>query len=179
MTQAMGWTRTGISTAALVNWLAMGVGAFLWGALSDLGTRTVLLLGGGLLGLGLVTASQATTLGQFQLAVTVLSVAGLASLGGKIVCGLIADRVGAKHTLVVGLAEYFGARIMGTAFGAVSTLGMALGPPVGGWLYDTYGSYSWLYLSSFAIGLAAVAIASTFRPPGHLAPAVPSPSPAR
>ena len=182
MTQAMGWTRTGISTAALVNWLAMGVGAFLWGALSDLGTRTVLLLGGGLLGLGLVTASQATTLGQFQLAVTVLSVAGLASLGGKIVCGLIADRVGAKRTLVVGLAEYFGARIMGTAFGAValvSTLGLALGPPVGGWLYDTYGSYSWLYLSSFAIGLAAVAIASTFRPPGHLAPAVLSPSPAR
>jgi len=50
---------------------------------------------------------------------------------------------------------------------------------VGGWLFDTYGSYSWLYLSSFAIGLAAVAIASTFRPPGHLAPAVPSPSPAR
>ena len=78
--------------------------------------------------------------------------------------------------------EYFGARIMGTAFGAValvSTLGMALGPPVGGWLFDTYGSYSWLYLSSFAVGLAAVAIASTFRPPGHLAPAVPSPSPAR
>jgi MFS family permease len=37
-------------------------------------------------------------------ATTVLSVAGLASLGGKIVCGLIADRVGAKRTLVVGLA---------------------------------------------------------------------------
>src|SRR5690349_17306484 len=73
MTQAMGWTRTGVSTAALVNWLAMGVGAFLWGALSDrLGTRTVLLLGGGLLGLGLVTASQATTLGQFQLLFGVL-----------------------------------------------------------------------------------------------------------
>jgi len=70
---------------------------------------------------------------------------------------------------------------MGTAFGAValvSTLGMALGPPVGGWLFDTYGSYSWLYLSSFAVGLAAVAIASTFRPPGHLVSAVPSPSPA-
>src|SRR4029077_9406072 len=73
MTQAMGWTRTGISTAALVNWLAMGVGAFLWGAVSDpLATRTVLLLGGGLLGLGLVTASRATTLGQFQLLFGVL-----------------------------------------------------------------------------------------------------------
>ena len=78
--------------------------------------------------------------------------------------------------------EYFGARIMGTAFGAValvSTLGMAIGPPVGGWLFDTYGSYSWLYLSSFVIGLAAVAIAATFRPPGRVASGVPSPSPAR
>jgi MFS family permease len=63
--------------------------------------------------------------------------------------------------------------------GAMLSLGMALGPPVGGWLFDTYGSYSWLYLSSVAIGLAAVAIASTFRPPGHLVAAVASPSPAR
>ena len=60
MAQAMGWSRTGISTAALINWLAMGVGAFVWGALSDrYGTRAVVLLGGGLLGLGMVTASQA------------------------------------------------------------------------------------------------------------------------
>ena len=37
-------------------------------------------------------------------AATVFGVAGLASLSGRIVCGLIADRVGAKRTLVVGLA---------------------------------------------------------------------------
>src|SRR5258708_27097530 len=37
-------------------------------------------------------------------AATVLSAAGLASLGGKIVCGLVADRVGAKRGLVAGLA---------------------------------------------------------------------------
>ena len=57
----------------------------------------------------------------------------------------------------------FGQRIMGTMFGAVSmlaSLGMALGPWAGGWLYDTYASYTWLYIGSFAIGLAAVAIAS-------------------
>jgi hypothetical protein len=33
---------------------------------------------------------------------------------------------------------------MGTMFGAVnmaSTLGMAIGPWAGGWLYDAYGSY--------------------------------------
>jgi len=374
MSEAMGWSRTSISTASLITWLCMGAGSFLWGALSDrFGTRMALLLGGGLLGIGLVSASQAATVGQFQLlfgvlvglasgsfyapltatttrwftehrslavalvsagiglgastvgplarwiitnydwrlamlvvgnlawlvvipaallvreppegssaggasptagaggaeltagqalrtpqfavialtyfaccaahsgpifhmvthaidrgvsamaAVTVLSVAGLASLGGKIICGLIADRVGAKGTLIVGLAiqavsvslyvftrdlgsfyalavmfgfayggvmplyaivvrEYFGARIMGTVFGAVglvSTLGMAMGPWAGGWLYDTFGSYFWLFMGSFGIGLGAVAIAVMFRPPGQLPAAVPSPSPAR
>jgi MFS family permease len=354
----MGWSRTGISVAALINWLCMGAGAFLWGALSDrFGTRVVVLSGGVLLGLGLVTASRAATLTQFQLlfgvlvglaagsfytpmtaatarwftrhrslavalvsagvsvgsavmaplarwlinsydwrfamlvigdvvwlviipvsllvrdpraprvtggttaadigpdltvaqalrtpqfaalalayfaccaahsgpifhmvtnaldhgisamaATTVLSVASLSSLAGKIVCGLIADRVGAKRTLVAGLAlqaiavslylgtgglaafyavavvfgfayggvmplyailvrEYFGERILGTAFGAVafvSTLGMALGPWAGGWLYDTFGAYFWLFVGSFGIGLGAVAISLTFRPP--------------
>ena len=78
ISEATGWSRTGVSTAALLNWLAMGVGSFVWGALSDrFGTRTVVLCGGGLLGLGLVTASQATTLGQFQLLFGVL--VGLAS----------------------------------------------------------------------------------------------------
>jgi len=64
--------------------------------------------------------------------------------------------------------EYFGARIMGTVFGAVgfvSTLGMAIGPVAGGWLYDAFGSYFWLFMGSFGIGLGAVAIAFTFRPP--------------
>src|SRR5690242_8253049 len=64
----MGWSRTGISTVALLNFLAMGVGSFVWGALSDrFGTRIVLLSGGLLLGLGVVLASRATTLVQFQI----------------------------------------------------------------------------------------------------------------
>jgi len=152
-------------------------------------------------------------------AATVLSLASFASLGGRIVCGLIADRVGAKQTLLVGLAlqaasvslyvftqslasfymlallfgfayggvmplyaillrEYFGGRIIGTALGAVaavSTLGMALGPWAGGWLYDTFGSYFWLFIGSFGIGLGAAAIAITFRPPRALPAALPNP----
>jgi MFS family permease len=359
MAEAMGWSRTGIAAAALLNFLCMGLGAFMWGALSDrYGTRAVVLCGGALLGLGMLLASQATTLLQFQLlygmivglasgsfyapltstttkwftrnrslavalvsaglsvgstvmaplarwlitsydwrtamwvigdlvwlvvipaaflvrnpptstaagapaatavagpdltigqvvrtpqfaaialthfaccaahsgpifhmvthaidrgvaamaAATVLSAAGLASLTGKVGCGIFADRVGAKRTLVAGLVlqavaislylltsglasfyalalvfgfayggvmplyailvrEYFGERIMGAAFGAVSlaaTLGMALGPWLGGFTYDALGSYAWMFIGSSAIGLGAVAIALTFRPP--------------
>jgi MFS family permease len=373
MAEAMGWSRTGIATAALLNFLSMSAGAFVWGMLSDrFGTRLVVLAGGALLGGGLVTASRASTLGAFQLlfgvivglaagslyapitatttrwftrnrtlavalvsaglsfgstfmaplarylissydwrtamlligdlvwiviiptaflvrnppprafaggaaggparasgltvaqalrtpqfaaialthfaccaahsgpifhmvanaidhgvaamaAATVLSAAGAASFAGKIVCGLVADRVGAKRTLVAGLAlqaaaisfylvagqlggfyavavmfgfayggvmplyavvvrEYFGERIMGSVFGAVSTvatLGMALGPVAGGWIYDAFGGYGWLFVASSGIGLGAVAIALSFRPPrrvpsGLLAPGIAS-----
>lgn len=366
MSEAMGWSRSGISLAAMLNFLCMGAGSFFWGALSDrFGTRVVVLSGGILLGAGLVAASQAATLGQFQLffgvivgvaagsfyapmtattmrwftehrslavalvsaglglgsmtvaplagwiittydwrvamlvigdlawlllvpaallvrnppapavaapapgvvvareftvaealrtpqfaaialthfaccaahsgpifhmvtnaidhgvsamaATTVLGAAGLASLSGRVICGLLADRLGAKRVLIAGLAlqavavslylvtrelagfyalallfglayggvmplyaivvrEYFGARIMGATFGAVafaSTLGMALGPWAGGWLYDAFGSYAWLFIGSFGIGLGAVAIAFAFRPPVAFRVAVP------
>jgi MFS family permease len=141
-------------------------------------------------------------------AATVLGAAGLAALSGRIVCGLVADRAGAKRTLVVCLAlqalaialyllardldtlyavsmlfglayggamplyailvrEYFPAKIMGSVFGVVamiSTLGMALGPPLGGWLFDRFGGYGWLYVASSTIGIAAALIAMTVRP---------------
>ncbi len=64
--------------------------------------------------------------------------------------------------------DYFSQRIMGTVLGAatmVSSFGMALGPVAGGWIYDTYGSYHWLYVSSAAIGLVAAAVALAFPPP--------------
>ena len=363
MSEAMGWSRTGISSAAFLNFLCMGAGGFFWGALSDrFGTRLAVLAGGGLLGLGLALASQATTLLQFQLlygavvgfaaaslftpltatatrwftqnrslavslvtagasagvmimgpvaglliatydwrtamlvlgglvgavvvpaslllrepaaspsastlgtavgadgaqlnvaqalrtpqfiaigltffaccathsgpifhmvshamdhgvaplaAATVMSAASLASLSGKILCGLVADRVGVKRVLVGGLAlqavavnffmftadlasfyavatvfglayggvmplyavllrEYFGARLMGTLLGAaglLSTLGMALGPPIGGMLFDAYGTYAFMFVASSAIGVGAAAIALTVRPPARL-----------
>jgi len=360
-----GWTRTGISTAMTIDFLVMGVAAFFWGAISDrYGTRLVVLLGSLLLGTGLVLASRATSLLEFQLlfgmivglaagsfyapmmaavtawfehnrslavslvsagmgvapltvapfarwlittyewrpamlaigitawillipasllvrrapmlataaapapgmatpiaslrvepamsvgealrtpqfaalalahfaccaahsgpifhmvtyamgcgipamaAVSVYGVAGFSGLGGRLLLGVMADRVGAKPVLVVGLMvqalaagtylfvaqlgefyalaivfgiayggvmplyailarEYFGVRIMGTTFGAISmaaSLGMALGPWAGGWVFDTYTSYAWLYIFSFAVGLAAVAVALTFKP---------------
>ena len=63
--------------------------------------------------------------------------------------------------------EYFPIRIMGTVFGGaamISSLGMALGPAVGGWIFDTFDGYGYLYIGSFGIGLAAVAVALAFPP---------------
>ncbi|TXL77205.1 MFS transporter [Vineibacter terrae] len=63
--------------------------------------------------------------------------------------------------------EYFPMRIMGTVFGAatmVSALGMALGPAVGGWIYDTFNGYGFLYIGSLGIGIGAAAIALAFPP---------------
>jgi MFS family permease len=60
------------------------------------------------------------------------------------------------------IRHYFGQRIMGTILGAaamVSSLGMALGPAIGGWIFDTYRSYTALYLGSLVVGLVAVALA--------------------
>jgi MFS family permease len=153
-------------------------------------------------------------------AVSVFSVAGLAGLGGRIGLGLVADRVGAKPTLIAGLTvqalavgayllvgtlwefyalavifgmayggvmplyavlvrDTFGPHTMGTTFGAVTmvaSLGMALGPWAGGFVFDTFGNYAWLYISSLGLGLAAAAVALTFhqaptRPQSDLKPA--------
>jgi MFS family permease len=63
--------------------------------------------------------------------------------------------------------ENFPLPIIGTMVGAASmasSLGMALGPVAGGLLFDAYGSYEWLYVGSFGVGLVAAAIMFSFRP---------------
>ena len=63
--------------------------------------------------------------------------------------------------------EYFGPRIMGTVLGAAtmaSSLGMAFGPVAGGFLFDTFNTYAWLYMGSAGVALGAVAMAFAFRP---------------
>lgn len=63
--------------------------------------------------------------------------------------------------------EYFGRRIMGTVFGAatmLSSIGMAFGPLAGGWIFDAFDAYRWLYVGSAAVALGAVAIALAFPP---------------
>jgi predicted MFS family arabinose efflux permease len=63
--------------------------------------------------------------------------------------------------------ENFPLKIMGTVIGGTAmagSLGMATGPIAGGLIYDTFASYTWLYVGSWAMGLGAFLIAMTFRP---------------
>jgi predicted MFS family arabinose efflux permease len=140
----------------------------------------------------------------------ILGASGFSSIFGRIGTGMVADRVGAKPTLLAALAlqavmiasflattdlgamyglalvfgvayggamplyalvtrEYFGEHVMGTAYGAVffiSCIGMGIGSYAGGAIHDALGSYTWLFLGSFAIGSMAVALGLTLKRPG-------------
>jgi MFS family permease len=64
--------------------------------------------------------------------------------------------------------DYFGQHIMGTVFGAatmLSSLGMALGPVAGGWVFDTFHNSAWLYIASAAVAVGAVLLALLFPKP--------------
>jgi len=61
--------------------------------------------------------------------------------------------------------ENFPLRMMGTVIGGTtmaSSLGMALGPVVGGLIYDTFSSYAWLFIGAFALGIGAFLAALAF-----------------
>jgi predicted MFS family arabinose efflux permease len=140
-------------------------------------------------------------------AATILGISGLASLVGRIVSGVVADRWGAKQTLIAMLSlqapaislylfagsaasfyvlavvfgaayggvmpmyalltrEYFGAKAMGAAYGAIFMLqavGMGLGAFGGGWFYDHLGTYAWLFGSATAVAAAAILFALPLR----------------
>jgi MFS family permease len=73
--------------------------------------------------------------------------------------------------------ENFPLRIMGTVIGGTAmagSLGMATGPVLGGWLYDTFGSYGSLYLASWGFGILATMTAMTFKPISHSRPTTPT-----
>jgi MFS family permease len=75
--------------------------------------------------------------------------------------------------------ENFPLRMMGTVIGGTAmagSLGMATGPVAGGLIYDTFASYAWLYIGSWAVGFGAFLIALTFKP--FSAKAGPEPVPA-
>jgi MFS family permease len=63
--------------------------------------------------------------------------------------------------------ENFPLRMLGTIIGGTTMaggLGMATGPLAGGLIYDSFASYSYLYVVAWGIGIGAFLIAMTFRP---------------
>jgi MFS family permease len=91
MAQATGWSRTAISAAMTINFLAMGLTSFGWGMLMDrFGPRIVVLCGSFILGLGLVLASRASSVAEFQVLYGVLVGAG----GGAIFAPMMATVTG-------------------------------------------------------------------------------------
>src|SRR5665213_4269586 len=73
LTAATGWSRAGISSAMSLDFVAMGLAGFAWGAISDrFGPRIVVMCGAVLLGLGQVLASRASSLLEFQLTYGIL-----------------------------------------------------------------------------------------------------------
>ncbi len=65
------------------------------------------------------------------------------------------------------IRENFPLRMMGTIIGGTAmagSLGMATGPLAGGLIYDTFGSYLWLYVGAWGLGIGATCMAMTFRP---------------
>jgi len=140
-------------------------------------------------------------------AATVLGISGLASLVGRVISGVAADRWGSKPTLIAMLAlqapaiflylftsstpgfyalailfgasyggvmpmyalltrEYFGARAMGAAYGAIfmlQAIGMGIGAYGGGWLHDNLGTYAWLFGSATAAAAVAILFALPLR----------------
>ena len=69
------------------------------------------------------------------------------------------------------IRENFPLRMLGTIIGGCAmagSLGMASGPLLGGWIFDVRGSYGWLYLASFGMGIGAALIALTFKPFQHV-----------
>ena len=87
MSVATGWSRTEISLAMTLDFVSMGIASFGWGMLMDrFGPRIVLLSGSSLLGLGLVLASRAASVTEFQVCYGILVGAG----GGAIFAPLMA-----------------------------------------------------------------------------------------
>jgi len=124
----------------LVGRLVMGVAA------DRIGPKATLITGLVLQALGAGSFVLANQLPEFY---TIAAIFGFAYGGTMPIYGVLVH-------------HYFGQRIMATVFGAaamVSTLGMALSPAVGGWIFDTYRSYTGLYIGSLAIGMVAVVTA--------------------
>jgi MFS family permease len=147
------WSRTDISAVVLLAWVTLGIGSFLWGALSDrTGPRVVVGAGGLLLGLGLVLSSLTATVGQFTLAYG----------------GLVGLAVGAFYTPLTTVISAAFARNRGLALGLISA-GSGLGnfaiAPLVRWLITAYDWRTAMLLLGDLTWLVTIPLALVIRGP--------------
>ncbi len=128
---------------------------------------------GGRIGFGFLGdrfgAKNVLVIGLLAQAFGVLGYAFVGQLAGFYAVAIFVGFVyaGVMPLYAVLVRENFPLRMMGTVIGGTAmagSLGMATGPLFGGMLYDSFQTYTWLYVGSFAIGLGAFFIAMTFRP---------------
>jgi MFS family permease len=128
-------------------------GRLAFGLLADrIGVKRVIIGGLVLQAAGIYTYIYVTQLTEFYMLAVVLGMA----YGGVMPLYSVLAR------------DYFPPQVMGMVLGGItmtSSIGMAFGPVGGGWIFDTFGDYHWLYVSSAAIGLAAAAMALAFPRP--------------
>ncbi|YBV94712.1 MFS transporter (plasmid) [Phyllobacteriaceae bacterium JZ32] len=133
-------------------------GRIAFGLLGDrLGAKRTLVWGLFLQAFGVLAYAFVSQLGAFY---------AVAALVGFIYAGVM-------PLYAVLARENFPLRMMGTVIGGTAmagSLGMATGPLAGGFIYDTFATYSWLYIGSWGIGIGAFLIATTFKPFPKAAP---------
>lgn len=132
--------------------------------LAGLGGRVAFGIAGDRLG-----AKRVLVFGLLVQAIATLGYLAATDLGGFYAVAALFGFVyaGVMPLYAVIIRENFPYRMMGTIIGGTAMaggLGMATGPVLGGMIYDGRGSYSWLFLVSFALGIGAFLIALTFRP---------------
>jgi len=127
-------------------------GRILYGVLADrFGVKPVLVIG---------LLIQAAVISAYTLASDLTQFYTLAIIFGGTYGGVMP-----LYAVLAG--EYFPSKILGTVLGAatmLSSIGMAFGPLAGGWAFDQFNNYNWLFIGSALVGLGAVLIALAFPP---------------
>lgn len=128
-------------------------------------------------------AKRVLVIGLLMQAFGVLGYFFVSELSGFYVVAVIVGFIyaGVMPLYAVIARENFPLRLMGTVIGGnamAGSLGMATGPLFGGFIYDTFGTYAWLYVGSWAMGIGAFLIAMTFRPFPKSEEPVPAAAPA-
>jgi MFS family permease len=114
-------------------------------------------------------AKRVLVAGLLAQALVALGYAAVSDIGGfyavAAVFGFIYAGVMPLYSVIA--RENFPLKMMGTVIGGTAMaggMGMALGPVAGGLIFDTFASYTWLFVGAWGMGLGAVLLALCFRP---------------